>query len=134
MTKKRILVAEDDAALLKATKVRLEHEGYHVITAVDGEDVLQQAASELPIHLIVLDIKMPKLDGYEVCQRLKRQPGTAAVPIIVVTGWEPQLSRLADRCIEVGAEDWLQKPYHAQELLAKIHRALGEGEQEGSHG
>ena len=131
MDKKRILIAEDEPNILKATRLRLEHEGYTVISAVDGEEALQQAESALPIHLILLDVKMPKLDGYEVCQRLKRNPVTAHVPIIVFTASETQSKRIADRCIELGASDWVKKPFQTKELLAKIQRALGEDEEEG---
>ena len=126
--KKRILIAEDDPSILKMTKLRLEHEGYDVLAATNGEAALQQAASELPIHLILLDIKLPKLNGYEVCRTLKRQPDTAGIPVIVFSASESQLEHLADRCIEVGAVDWLRKPFRTKDLLDKIHRALAEEE------
>ena len=132
MKKKQILIGEDDLSVLKMTRLRLEHEGYRVITATDGEEVVAQATSQLPIHLILLDIKMPKLNGYEVCQRLKRQSSTANIPIIVFTASESQLQYLADRCIEVGASGWIKKPFRAAELMAKIHDALKE--EGGSHG
>ena len=131
MAKKRILIAEDEPNVLKATKLRLEHEGYTVLSAVDGEDTLQQAESALPIHLILLDIKMPKLDGYEVCERLKRSPTTAHIPIIVFTASEVHFKRLADRCIELGALDWIKKPFETKELMVKVHRALDEETREG---
>jgi CheY-like chemotaxis protein len=125
MSKKRILIGEDDPSILKMTRVRLEYEGYEVITAVDGDEVLQCAGGDLPIHLILLDIKLPKRDGYDVCRMLKQQPATADIPVIVFTASESQLQRLADRCIEAGATDWVKKPFHTKDLLAKIHRALG---------
>ena len=126
MSKKRILICEDDLSILKVTKVRLEHEGYDVVTAVDGEDVLHQVEAAYPIHLVLLDIKLPKRNGYEVCRMLKQLPPTADVPVIVFTASESQLQRLADRCIEVGAADWIKKPFRTKELLEKIHRALKE--------
>ncbi len=132
-SKKRILIGEDDISILKMTKLRLEHEGYDVLAASDGEQVLEQAQVQLPIHLILLDIKLPKLNGYDVCRMLKGHIMTAGIPVIVFSASESQLIYLADRCIEAGATDWIKKPFRTKDLLAKIRRALGE-EQEESHG
>ena len=126
MDRKRILLGEDNLDVQKVTQRRLEHEGFEVITASDGADVLQQATQALPIHVILLDIRMPKLDGYAVCRTLKQQPATAAIPVIIFSASEFELQRMADRCIEVGASDWIRKPFRSAELLEKIHRALGE--------
>jgi CheY-like chemotaxis protein len=125
-TRKRILIGEDDQHILKMTKLRLEHEGYEVVTAQDGEEVVRCAGEELPIHLILLDIKMPKLNGYDVCRTLKGQPVTAQIPIVVFSASESHLQHLADRCIEVGAKAWLRKPFRTQELMSKIRQVLGE--------
>ena len=129
---KRVLIGEDDASILKMTKARLEHEGFEVLTAQTGQDVLDQSTAHLPIHLILLDIKMPKLNGYEVCQRLKQQPSTMGIPVIVFTASESPLSHLADRCIEVGANDWITKPFRTKDLMIKIHHLLKE--EGSSHG
>jgi len=126
MAKKRILIVEDEPSVLKVTKVRLEHEGYDVIAAMDGREALQRATSELPIHLILLDIMLPKLNGYEVCRSLRRQPSTTHIPVSIFTASEAQSQRLADRCVEVGAADCVKKPFNRKELLEKIHRALRE--------
>ncbi len=126
MSRTRILIAEDDPSIMKMTKLRLEHEGYEVVTAVDGETALREADGKLPIQLILLDIKLPKVNGYDVCRALRRRPATSKVPIIVFSASESQLLHLADRCIEAGANDWLQKPFRTHELMMKIHRALGE--------
>ncbi len=123
--RKRILIGEDDESISKMTRFRLEHEGYDVVEASDGEAVLEQAAA-LPIHLILLDIKMPRLDGYEVCRRLRGSQATAGIPVIVFTASESQMARLADKCIEVGASDWIKKPFRTKDLMEKIHRILGE--------
>ena len=132
MAKPRILIADDDPHVLKMTKLRLEHEGYEVISAEDGERLLQQvhtASPATPIHLILMDVKMPKLDGYEVCQRLKRHPATAHIPVVIFSASEGQLQRLANRCIELGAAGWLKKPFRTNDLMTTIHRALREGEE-----
>ena len=130
--KKRILIGEDEPSVMKMTKLRLEHEGYDVVAAMDGEAVLNAADGTLPIHLILLDVKMPKLSGFDVCRTLKGSPSTAKIPVIVFTASESQWQALIDRCIEIGATDWLKKPFQTRELMTKIHQALGEEEQ--THG
>lgn len=126
--KKRILIAEDNPSILRMTQVRLEHEGYDVVTASDGEAAVAQACAQAPVHLILLDIKLPKLNGYDVCRALKQREGTTGIPVIVFSASESQIQYLADRCIEVGAADWIRKPFRTKDLLMKIHRALGEEE------
>ena len=126
MEKKRILVGEDERNILKMTAKRLQHEGYDVIGVTDGEAVVEQASAGLPIHLILLDIKLPGLNGYDVCRVLKRQATTADIPVIVFSASEGQMQRMAERCLEVGAADWIKKPFHTKDLMAKIHQALRE--------
>ena len=145
MQKARVLLVEDDQSILKVTKVRLEHEGYEVVTATDGEDALRKAARELPIHVILLDVMLPKRNGYEVCRALRQGSATATIPVIIFSASESHAERLADRCTEVGATDWIKKPFQTTELLAKIHHAMKPiragrrdeertGEEETSHG
>ena len=122
-TKGCVLVGEDDESVLKVTKARLEHEGYAVIEAVDGDAVLQRAADE-PVQVILLDVWLPKRNGYEVCRVLKRQASTRHIPVIIFTASESEMQKLADRCIEAGALDWIKKPFRTTDLLQKIHHAL----------
>ena len=125
-SKPHILLAEDDPSVLKMTKLRLEHEGYHVIVATDGQQALDCVSEDgIVIHLILLDVRMPKLDGFKVCERLKAQPATKDIPIIVFTASESNMRHLANRCMELGVTDWLKKPFQSDELMAKIHHALG---------
>ena len=126
--KRRVLLVEDEANVLKVTKLRLEHEGYEVLEALDGERALEQAASALPIHLVVLDILLPGVDGYEVCRRLKAQSATSHIPILLFTASEAQSLRLTDRCIEVGANDWIKKPFRTTEFMEKVHRLMADEE------
>ncbi len=121
---RRILVAEDDPSILKMTKLRLEHAGYEVLTATDGEDALKRLEAGGPVDLILLDLRMPKLDGFQVCQRLKTNPSTAAIPVIIFSGADSYLTRLTNLCVELGASDWIEKPFRSQDLLEKIQRAL----------
>ena len=133
--KPRILLVDDEPDVRKVTKVRLEHEGYDVVVATDGERAVECAATELPIHLILLDIRLPRLSGYEVCRRLKRQPATAHIPILLFTASEAEAANLTDRCIEVGANDWIKKPFHSKVLMEKIRRLIGDAAGEDmSHG
>ena len=131
---KRILIAEDDSGIRRMTQLRLEHEGYAVLVACDGEDALRQVEAGPRVHCILVDVKMPKMNGYQVCQELKRRPGTAKIPVIVFTASENQMKLLAERCIEIGAYDWLRKPFRTKDLLEKIERALAASEEEPRHG
>jgi CheY-like chemotaxis protein len=125
MAKRRILIGDDEPNVLKVTKTRLEHEGYEVVTAADGEEVLEQAVAG-KIHLILLDVKMPKLNGLDVCRALKREERTAGIPVIVYSGSVGEFQILADRCMDLGAAGWLSKPFTTAELLGMIRRALNE--------
>jgi len=124
--KRRILLAEDDTSVLKMTRLRLEHEGFEVLVATDGEEALQQMADAGEVDLVLLDVRMPKLDGFQVCKRLREDPQTMRIPIIVFTASVTQLQRLTDQCIELGVTGWLRKPFRSKDLMDKIHEALGE--------
>lgn len=125
--KKRILLGDDEVHILKLTKARLEHEGYEVVTAMDGEEVLRKAKDDLPIHCFLLDVWMSKLNGYEVCRFLKKDAKTASVPVIIFTASEAEHKDLANRCIEAGAAGWIRKPFRAQELIRLIEDAMLKG-------
>ena len=132
--KPRILLVDDEADVRKVTKMRLEHEGYEVVVAPDGERAVECANTDLPIHLVLLDIRLPRLNGYEVCQRLKRHASTARIPILLFTASEAQAAHLADRCIEVGANDWIKKPFRSKELMEKIRRLVAQEEEDAIDG
>ncbi len=125
--KQTVLLAEDDAPVLKMTKLRLEHEGYDVIAVGDGECALHEALTNPKISVILLDLRMPKLSGLEVCRRLKQHPSTSKTPVIIFTASSVSWQRLADQCIEIGVEDWLKKPFRSSELLTRIRRVLNKG-------
>lgn len=131
--KKRVLIAEDDPSLRKVMKLRLEHEGFVVFIAGDGEEALREVERDQPIDLVLLDVKMPRMDGYEVCRRLRAMAATANVPILIVTATEGQMMQLLDRCIEAGADDWIRKPFQTKELMSRIHRLIDKDAGE-SHG
>ena len=115
----RILIIEDETPMRTALKDVIEAEGYRALTAADGESGLQRAIDETP-DLILLDIMMPKLDGYEVCAELRRLGNP--VPILMLTA----KGQIEDRVsgLDVGADDYLVKPFSTEELLARVRALL----------
>jgi DNA-binding response OmpR family regulator len=115
----KILVVEDDAQILRVLRLELEHEGYVVDTATDGLSGLEKALKEP--DLIVLDVMLPKMDGLEICTRVRAK---SSVPIIMLTAKD----RIPDRIggLDLGADDYLTKPFSVEELLARIRARLRE--------
>ena len=125
--KRRILIIEDNRSVVELVAARLEHEGFEVLSAMDGEEGLKRATEHGPIDLILLDVELPKLDGFEVCKRLKERPTTAKIPVIIMTGTSRDQENLADRCLELGVHAWLTKPLESKQWLRCIRQALREG-------
>lgn len=115
----RILVIEDDAAINRVLQLELEHEGYTVETARDGLTGLERALKEP--DLIVLDLMLPKMDGSEVCKRVRAK---SRVPIIMLTAKDRVQDRVAG--LDLGADDYLTKPFATEELLARVRARLRE--------
>jgi len=117
-----VLVADDDTDIRELVLFRLERAGYEVVAAKDGEEALRQAV-ELQPDLAVLDVMMPKLNGYEVTQELRRSEATSAMPVILLT------ARVQDeditRGFDAGADDYIKKPFSPQELRARVQAVLG---------
>jgi CheY-like chemotaxis protein len=119
---KRILLAEDDRFLRKAAEATLRASGYTVVTAADGEEALARARSEQP-DLVLLDLIMPKLQGFEVLRALKADPATAAIPVIVLSNLGQERDRLG--AIELGALAYFIKANLSLEVLtARVAEAL----------
>ena len=114
---KRILVVDDDRNLRKIIQTNLELAGYDVSTAANGEEALRLLDSMQP-DLIVLDVMMPMMDGYEVARRIRRHPSNTHVPIIMLTAKSEVEDKLAG--FEAGADDYITKPFGPQELLARV--------------
>ena len=132
MKQPSVLLAEDDPTVLKMTKLRLEHEGLTVIVATDGREALDKIMANGAIDLVLLDIKMPKLDGFQICKVMKGNPATDKIPIIVFTGSASSWQKITDECIELGITDWLKKPFRSDELMEKVHHVLDDtGERHG---
>ena len=123
MSKGRILVVDDEIYIVHILDFSLGMEGYEVITALDGEQALEKLKSERP-DLIVLDIMMPKLDGYEVCKAIKSDPGTRHIPVILLSA----KGRNVDQKLgfDVGADDYITKPFSPRKLVERINQLLGQ--------
>jgi len=128
MSKKKILIVDDMVQLTKAVSFSLKAEGYDVIMAYNGKEALERIKEEKP-DLIVLDILMPGMDGYEVCQELKKNEETKSIPIILFTSKAQKKDVVSG--IKVGADDYIVKPYKFQVLHEKIQRFIGPGIKEG---
>jgi len=120
---KKILVIDDETELLKALTIRLKTSGYEVITAQDGQEGLEKAKSSNP-DLIVLDILMPKMDGYEVCRLLKFDEKYKSIPVIMLTAKAQDIDKAMGK--KVGADDYITKPFETQDLVDKIKKYIGE--------
>ncbi len=119
---KRILVVEDDADMVELLRFSLKGAGFRVGTATDGIEALKKARSLLP-DLVLLDLMLPELDGFAVCEILRRDPATASIPIIIVTALTSQLSRLAG--LEAGADAYVIKPFSVKSLIGQVKETVG---------
>ncbi len=115
----KILIVEDEPDMLMGLQDNLQFEGYQVLTATDGEQALEVAATACP-DLIVLDIMLPKLDGFEVCKRLRAKGFDT--PIIMLTAKSQEVDKIVG--LELGADDYITKPFSVRELLARIKAVL----------
>ncbi len=116
--KTTILVADDDPQLLRLVTRNLQFEGYEVLPASDGQQALEQFEAQRP-DLVLLDVMMPKLDGFTVCHRVRE---FSAVPIILVTARGQEQDKI--RGLDLGADDYLTKPFSVDELLARVRAVL----------
>lgn len=113
--KKKVLVIDDDPNIVELIKNRLSVNGYQVVTAYDGEQGLEQVESEKP-NLVIVDVLMPKMDGYTFVRTLRKSEETRDLPVIVVTAKD----KMRDLFELEGIRDYLIKPYQSEELLMKV--------------
>ena len=121
MANELILAVDDEAHILELLSFNLEASGYRVVTAATGEDALVVCAHERPA-MVLLDIMLPGIDGMEVCRRLKSAPTTADIPIIMLTAKGDEVDKILG--LELGADDYIVKPFSPREVLARIKAVL----------
>ena len=121
MSKKRILVVDDEQDMIYAVKLQLEARGFEVLTACDGQEGLNVARRESP-DLIILDVMLPKVDGYKICRMLKFDRKYNAIPVIMFTARMQEGDRQTG--YEVGADAYMAKPFEPRKLLDKINELL----------
>jgi DNA-binding response OmpR family regulator len=119
--RKKILVVDDDAELVELVSFNLKQAGYAIGTASNGVEAIKKARSLEP-DLIVLDVMMPELDGFAVCEILRRDSTTASIPIMMLTALSSELGRMAG--LGSGASDFLTKPFSPRLLIARIEELL----------
>lgn len=120
-TREKILLVDEEVDALTALKVALEADGYNVVEALDGFEALSMASSENP-DVILLDIMMPGMDGFEVCKRLKSDSQLSTIPVIMLTA----KGEINDKVegLEMGADDYVTKPFNLKELKARIKSVI----------
>lgn len=126
--KEKVLIIEDEKDILKVLEYNLEKEGFRTLLCRNGEEGLDWARKELP-DLILLDLMLPGLDGLEVCRELKREPKTSAIPIIMLTAKAQETDKVAG--LELGADDYVTKPFSVRELIARVKVVLRRREEKG---
>lgn len=115
----QILVVDDEASIRELLTFNLKKNGYEVTAAADGREALAKAAG---MDLVLLDIMLPEVDGLEVCRRLKADPQTSGIPIIMLTAKAEEIDRVLG--LELGADDYVVKPFSMRELLARVKAVL----------
>lgn len=121
---KRILVVDDEPNIVLSLEYLMRQAGYEVSTAADGEQALE-AIKAAPPDLVLLDVMMPKHDGYEVCQLVRNHPEWRGVKIVMLTARGREVER--EKGLSLGADDYITKPFATQELIEKVRQVLGEG-------
>lgn len=123
MASERVLLIEDDPAIVAGLQLNLSLEGYEVLTASDGESGLRVAVEDPP-DLVLLDIMLPKKNGFEVCQTIRANPGLQAVKIVMLTakGRDTEVAKGT----ALGADAYMTKPFSTKDLIAQVRQILGE--------
>ncbi len=129
--KTKILVVDDEPEVIELVEFNLKKAGFDVLRAADGAEGIRLARSAAP-GLIVLDVMLPEMDGFEVCKVLRREPATASIPIIMLSAKAAEIDRVLG--LELGADDYLTKPFSPRELVLRIEKLLERARAGGSGG
>jgi two-component system, OmpR family, alkaline phosphatase synthesis response regulator PhoP len=119
--KEKILIVDDEKDIVKMIDYNLKKEGYRTVLCYDGQDALDAVRKEHP-DLVVLDLMLPEVDGFDVCKALKKEPSTAKIPIIMLTAKAQESDKVVG--LELGADDYMTKPFSPRELVARIKAVL----------
>lgn len=119
--KEKILIVDDEKDIVKLLEYNLKKEGFRTVTAYDGNEALEKAGREHP-DLILLDVMLPEVDGLEVCKQIKKDPATRSVPVIMLTARSQETDKVIG--LELGADDYVTKPFGVRELLARVKALL----------
>jgi phosphate regulon transcriptional regulator PhoB len=125
MTKKQIIVADDEKDIVELVSFNLEQEGFSVLKAFNGRRVLEMVKAGKP-DLIILDLMMPEMGGMDVCRMIRGHADSAEIPVIMLTAKSDQLDKILG--LEIGADDYITKPFHVRELLARVRSVLRRAE------
>ncbi len=118
MRRTRILIVDDELTIIKFLRARLEAGGFETLASIDGAEALRAIERELP-DLVILDIMLPSMDGFEVCRRLREW---SQIPIIMLSGRDTEAEKV--KCLGLGADDYITKPFNVNELMARIRAVL----------
>ncbi len=121
MAEEKILVVDDEEHIIELLKFNLENSGYKVLTANNGIDALKLTKAEIP-KLILLDLMLPGMDGYDICKEIRKDSSMAHIPIIMITAKGEELDKILG--LELGADDYITKPFSIRELLARVKAVL----------
>jgi len=124
--KQKILVVDDEPEAVELLEFNLKQAGFEVTTAADGAEALKKAKANVPA-LMVLDLMLPEIDGLEVCKLLRRDPATAKIPILMLTAKAGEIDRVLG--LELGADDYVTKPFSPRELVLRVKKILERGKQ-----
>jgi len=126
VTKQKILVVDDEPEAVELVEFNLKQAGFDVATAADGDEALKKAKANLPA-LMVLDLMLPEVDGLEVCKLMRRDAATAKIPILMLTAKASEIDRVLG--LELGADDYVTKPFSPRELVLRVKKILDRGKQ-----
>jgi two-component system, OmpR family, alkaline phosphatase synthesis response regulator PhoP len=121
MARERILIVEDEEEIRELVRYNLERQGYRVVLAASGEEAIRTIRQEAP-DLVVLDLMLPAMDGWEVCRQLKRDPATQAIPVVMLTAKSDETDMVTG--LELGADDYIAKPFSPRVLTARLRAVL----------
>jgi DNA-binding response OmpR family regulator len=121
--RKKILIVDDDAEVVELLRFNFKKAGFAVGTAANGVDALKKACSLSP-DLILLDLMLPELDGFAVCEILRRDPATSSIPVLMLTAVASEFARLTG--LDAGANGFLTKPFSLKQLVSRVQQLVGE--------